>query len=654
MLAQPGRIAAKRVVVWAALTLVVSILVTLYAAIQLFEQAFAPELDKRSQLIGVTVREEIERALDYGVPIASIAGIDTYLAGILDDFEEVEQVTLLSVSGEVTASARRQSNVVEAKERMQAVDLDEPTGISLPILSRNTLVGELRLETDSRFVSTRLRNVALDILVVGLVSVLLTFELIIWVTASAVGKPLDRIFSLLREQAAGNFTHRIPAADAGELRRIARRLSDRAIDLAERAGKHVQLPALPQAYFVDIRLPLFIFSTATEISGAFLPLYSRDAGGPDWLSPNLAAIAPLVAYLVAIALVAPFSSIILQRIDPRRLFLLSIPLTAIAMIGVGLGNSAVLIAIWHGAMALVYALATIACQEYALRTASRGEDAQAIGSFLFVVLGGAFCGTALGGVLANRIGEAQTFFVGATLVLFAGLVGAKAIAPKIAERFRQQVADSRESESSPIGILLNARLVALMLGVSIPVNVGMAVFIWYLTPVALSADGVNVADIGRVVMLYYLMQVLAGPTVAKLADGRIGNLPLLVGGITIAGLALSSLMLWSGFWPFAIVVSLFGLGHAMCDATQYAQAIRIAEKDPRPGAVQVALSGLRLVARLSAIVGLAASVFMVDDIGYDSTIAAVGMMMLAGAVLIVIVQIVTTTQGKPSTAESAD
>lgn len=153
-------------------------------------------------------------------------------------------------------------------------------------------------------------------------------------------------------------------------------------------------------------------------------------------------------------------------------------------------------------------------------------------------------------------------------------------------------------------------------------------------------------------MLYYLMQVLAGPIVAQLADGRVGNLPLLIGGITISGLALSSLMLWSGFWPIAIVVTLFGLGHTMCDATQYSQAIRIAESDPRPGTIQIALSGLRLIERLAAIAGLAASVFLVDNIGYDTTIAWIGMMMLTGAVIMVLVQIVTTAQGKSNTAKS--
>ena len=212
MLTQPGRIAARRVVIWAALTLVASLLVTLYAALHIFEEAIAPELNKRSQLIGVTVREEIERALNYGVPMDSIAGVDTYLEGVLDDFEEVEQITLLSDSGAIVATAKRQPEVPGAEIQTKPADIDEPAWISLPILSRNALVGELRLETDPKFVSTRLRNVVLDIIVVGLVSVLLLFELIIWVTAGAVGKPLDRIFSLLREQAAGNFNHVIPAS----------------------------------------------------------------------------------------------------------------------------------------------------------------------------------------------------------------------------------------------------------------------------------------------------------------------------------------------------------------------------------------------------------------------------------------------------------
>ena len=57
---------------------------------------------------------------------------------------------------------------------------------------------------------------------------------------------------------------------------------------------------------------------------------------------------------------------------------------------------------------------------------------------------------------------------------------------------------------------------------------------------------------------------------------------------------------------------------------------------------------------VAAIAGLAASVFLVDNIGYDITIAWIGMMMLTGAVIIVLVQIVTTAQGKSNTSKSGN
>ena len=44
--------------------------------------------------------------------------------------------------------------------------------------------------------------------------------------------------------------------------------------------------------------------------------------------------------------------------------------------------------------------ATIACQEYAIRAAEDRSRGRALGTFVTVVYGGVFCGSALGGVLA--------------------------------------------------------------------------------------------------------------------------------------------------------------------------------------------------------------------------------------------------------------
>ncbi|MDA5093693.1 MFS transporter [Aliiroseovarius sp. KMU-50] len=634
---QPGRVAARRVILWVGLVVTISLLIMMYGTLRAFDDAIQPEMEKRSRLIGETVRGRFERALELGVPLESVAGAGKFFDAMLADFADVQSITLLSKNGDVIISA---SNTSEPKGTLTArvvqVGKEESPHFSLPILSRNTLVGEIKIAFDPAFVRTRLQDVLLDVFVVALVSILVAFELVIFVMAGALAKPLDRIFSLLRLQSTGVFNHIIRARDAGNLRRVARRISDRAIDLSERTQSAGKLLRMPQAYFVDVRLALFVFSLATEISGAFLPLYARDAGGPEWVSGDFAAIAPLIAYLVAIAAVAPFGGWITRLVSPRSLFLMCIPFTAAAMAAVGLGLSALWIAVWHGAMALAYAAATIACQEYAIRTAPEGEDAQAIGSYLFVIMGGAFCGTSFGGVLADRIGPNGTFFFGAFLVIIAGVLGAVTISGKVATRSEPASDQTRNSRYSGLAILRNVRFVVLLLCVGATMNVGMSVFIWYLTPMILEAGGARIADIGRVIMLFYLAPILFGPLVAKLADGKVGYTPMLLGGVLLSGVALASLAIWSGFWPMVVVVAAFGIGFTMCDATQYAQTIKIAEASQISGARAVSLGALRLGNRLAAIVGLLASAYLVEQFDYLNLAVATGGFMCAGAVVMMV------------------
>src|SRR3546814_8641567 len=67
------------------------------------------------------------------------------------------------------------------------------------------------------------------------------------------------------------------------------------ISVAERRPLRLRLSDIN-----DVRLPLFFFSVSTEIAAAFLPLYARAASRPEWLSPEIAAAAPLVLYLLAV------------------------------------------------------------------------------------------------------------------------------------------------------------------------------------------------------------------------------------------------------------------------------------------------------------------------------------------------------------------
>lgn len=635
-----------RLILMLAALVTASVLAVGFAAISAFNRAVEPELANRTRLIVTIIRAEIQRALELGIPIDAVAGLDRYLDRSLEQFAEVDRITIATAAGKPVALVERAgAPSLMAQTGLGEVISVRRTTFNLPILHGNRLVAEITVEISPLFVQTRLRDVFLDVLVLALIATLVALELALAVTISSVGKPLDRVFRLLGEQRAGDFRHRIRPGGLGGLGRTAARLNDHAEDLA------VRLATIPAALRTtidariaearplrlrlsdlnDIRLALFLFSVATEIAAAFLPLYARAATRPEWLSPEIAAAAPLVLYLVAVAALSPFGGALARRFGARRLFLASVPPTALALMAMGFSSSLVEITLWRGVMAVFYATATIACQEYTIRAAGGQAGARPVGAFIAVVYGGVFCGSALGGLVAGRFGIDAAFVTGAVIALLSGLLGAAAMRGRAGDRAGASQPESPLPAAATRG--LGGRLIALLLGIAVPMNAATAIFIWYLTPLMLSATGSGPAEIARVVMLYYLSVVLFGPMVTRLADGRPGPVSLVVTGALGSGAALLSLSLWSGFWAVAVAVAGLGLGHTLIRAPLYALALRITG-GPGPG-----INALRLLERVGAILGLAAGAVLLGEIGAEAGIRLLGLAVLAGVAVYAIVEL---------------
>jgi len=332
-----------------------------------------------------------------------------------------------------------------------------------------------------------------------------------------------------------------------------------------------------------------------------------------------------------VAALSPFGGALARRFGARRLFLASVPPTALALMAMGFSSSLVEITLWRGVMAVFYATATIACQEYTIRAAGGQAGARPFGAFIAVVYGGVFCGSALGGLVAGRFGIGAAFVTGAVIALLSGLLGAAAMRGRAGDRAGASQPESPLPAAATRG--LGGRLVALLLGIAVPMNAATAIFIWYLTPLMLSATGSGPAEIARVVMLYYLSVVLFGPMVTRLADGRPGPVSLVVTGALGSGAALLSLSLWSGFWAVAVAVAGLGLGHTLIRAPLYALALRITG-GPGPG-----IDALRLIERIGAIIGLAASAVLLGLIGAEASLRLLGLAVLAGVAVYVIVEL---------------
>jgi predicted MFS family arabinose efflux permease len=629
--------------------LVVSVVAVGGTAVATFDRAVEPELTNRTRLIGSIVRSEVQRALELGIPFESIVGLDRYLTETLEKFEEVDRIAVTTVSGQAIAVAERPSapTVIEDVSLGNVIEFSQ-AAFALPVVEGNSLVGRITVETNPLFVQTRLREVFLDVVVIALVATLVALELALALTVTSVGKPLERVLSLLGEQSEGNFLHRIRSGGLGALGRTAERLNDRAQDLAERLAA---LPAVARARFdsialmkvadgppmrlrlsdvSDIRLALFLFSVATEIAAAFLPLYARAASRPQWLSPELAAAAPLMFYLIVVAVLSPFGGALVRRFGARRLFLASVPPAVLSLVALAFSDSLLGVTVWRGVVAVFYATATIACQEYAIRAAAAHGDTRPVGTFIAVLYAGVFCGSALGGVLAGRFGYEVAFVAGAAIAVLSGVMGSVAMHGSAGDP-AASLAPSRDATVRQFR--LRPRFLALLLGVAVPMNAATAVFVWYLTPLTLAALGSDPAEIARVVMLYYLAVILLGPMVTYFSDRHVGPFILVVCGALASGAALLSLTVWSGFWTVVAAVAGLGLGHTLMRAPLYVLALSVTE---RSGS---GLGALRLVERFGAIIGLGASAVALGDVGGESSVMALGVITLIGIVVYAAIEV---------------
>ncbi len=160
-----------RLILMLAALVTASVLAVGFAAISAFNRAVEPELANRTRLIVTIIRAEIQRALELGIPIDAVAGLDRYLDRSLEQFAEVDRITIATAAGKPVALVERAgAPSLMAQTGLGEVISVRRTTFNLPILHGNRLVAEITVEISPLFVQTRLRDVFLDVLVLALIA----------------------------------------------------------------------------------------------------------------------------------------------------------------------------------------------------------------------------------------------------------------------------------------------------------------------------------------------------------------------------------------------------------------------------------------------------------------------------------------------------
>ena len=651
----------SRVVIVAALLLTMAVAFVSHSALRSFEAELRPELEREASVVGEIGARTLQRAIELGVPFGSLSGVDEYLVGLLTVQQGLSYVLLADAVGQTIASAGGGVGSFSglpagtlAPQRGGALmrQLGDSYDAALPILEDGRIVGWIHVGISRARLDSILTDMRWDVLIVLLVVLLATSEFLRFSLFRTVSAPVDLVSRLQARLATGDWTTRAQdniVSEAGQVVRqlnvLVRRMNDRwdrlrwmatQSDAAMRAGavldgvrQRLRFGLAPVQDGLGTgtasgRLPLFLFVFAEQLSTSFNPIYALElAGGQGGI---MGAALPIVTFVAAVALFTPLGGTVVARRGPRDAMLIGLVPAALGHVGAALCTDLTTFAIARGICGAGYAVVTIACQVHMAQEAPRGRVARSLGGFTAAVMTGAVCGTAIGAVLADRVGFRMTLTLSMALVLVTALlVWRTFVAGGVSEQKSMGLWRSvRAAFAEP-------RFVLLVLFAAIPAKVLLGGFIFFLAPLELRELGLSQAAIGRNVMLYGLCMLPAIVVGAWLTDrtGRGGSI------ITLAGV-LNGLALLLPLWlekdtalPLAIVGT--GLAQGLASAPMLAIIPTLSSILGAPSSA-VMLSFLRLGERFGSVIGPPAAAALLALSSGQQTMLALGVISLATSV----------------------
>ncbi|KZM40916.1 MFS transporter [Marinomonas sp. SBI22] len=681
-----GFINSRLILVTVLSALFASVLSTLYTLIE-FDFALEPELLKKANAVAEVIHDDVQLATSVGIPFDQIEGMDSYLSDTLYKYPELTFVAIVSEKNSLLYSAGTTPNLSRIKP--ESFNIEHPNFLQENIVERliqgskelygiffsdasanhdrdlfklemtleDKTLGYVLVGLDSGFIQSQLTDVFFDVVIVLVAVLLVCFEVVMVVVMFYVSEPLKESESLLQRQAEGDFSVNEKVITKGVFGNFIGKLNQDSKDLQAQfqsavqiveqenvqktevsAKSHLQKIAekfrlqnvlnVKSGDIVDARIPLFVFSLAEELQKSFMPLFVAELYEADsWISKDVMLGLPISIFMLVIALATPFAAGWVDRWGQKPLFLIGLIPAILGYLGCYFAQDAMDIVIARGVTALGYAVITISCQSYIAAVVSSENRAKGMAIFVGVLMTATMCGTALGAIIADRIGYQPVFLLSAILSSFAGVLAWRMFSGKVS------TASSAASQKAKGGLLLlarNVKFVCIIIFCAIPTKIILTGFLYFMVPLYLVSLDASQSEIGRVMMVYSLIIIPLSPLASGIADksGKMKELVLL--GTVLSGGILVSLYGEASFYKLLLAVALMGVAHSILKAPLIASALEAAEATPEVGRTKV-LGILRTAERIGSVLGpvLVATLLTLYDFGEAMAIVGTGVLVSA-------------------------
>ena len=567
----------------------------------LIEKKIRPQLEQKAATIARLSAHEIGRALDAGVPLARLDGVTARFDEIRKENTDIGFLRIVDAN---------ERSLFSSEGKVGNPFSSAPT-VKMPVLFEDARIAMLQIGIDPQAIVHQSNALLYDMAIVLLTSMLIAFEVLVFVIARKVSQPmLDHVDAL------GINT------------------------LALACEREAHLNAQAQSRVLTVRLLTFLFLFAEILSRPFMPLYADTfSDTPHLLHSSLIASLPVSVFLLSAALTMPFAGRWSDRVGRRRSYVAGALVMALGLLLTATAPLFIFLLIGRLQAGIGFGLMFMSCQGTIADHAQVSRRSQGATMFVSAIMVAEVCGPAVGGLLAERIGFRPVFFTGACVALLAAFVGARVL-----ENQGRHVVKAIPSEPLHLReLLLDKRFAALCMLSGIPAKMMYAGFLVYLVPVVLTEFGNSEAEVGRFVMVYGVLILTLAPVFSRLADRYAVHARLVGLGGMLTSFGLLILALRPSDSTVLLGIAALGIGQSMSLTAQFSLVTHLASaKAARTGTDASGINGVfRMLERLGSAAGAAlagAMMAIIGSIGATLVLGTIGMFSSVGFLLVFSIQ----------------
>lgn len=590
-----------RALIATSLVLILSQVGFSYFNVKDFRGRYFAEIQNKCRNLASLVQADINYLLKLGIPITRLIKIDAILNNVLDNIPELADIAIVDPKGKIlyrvaAPNLEPPPKVTQKSPEPQQAE-QSPNRIVLEVEQKQKIAGYIHLNISDLVIDRTIRDLILDSGTVAVVSLVIGFEFVFFLVAILIY--------------GGGPKYHAPNLDKT------------VIDFTPPTGTQIPVRA-------SVRTAAFLYAFSIALSMSFLPLYADSLYRPLLgLSREIIIGLPISTEMLFVAISLALGGYWLDRRGWLGPFITGALITGIGMALSGIARTPIELMIYRGIVGLGYGLTMMASQSVILNLTQTEYRSNAVTSLEAGYFSGFLSSTAVGGMLAEKIGFRGVFFVGSIMVLFSivfvlaflwqtrdsgKLIGKSAARPSSQKRMSRLFTD-REFMGS---LLLSA----------IPSSLCLVGFFVYASPLFLTKIGVNQSNIGRLLMPYGLSMVYIAPAISRWSDTLANKkIPVILGGI-IGGVALLSFFFLNSIPLYVIVLVLFSISGGM----SYGPRIALVSesklvKDVGSG---TALGMYNSLERIGNIVGPIVVGGMITVVGLIAAISSLGLIYLLG------------------------